>query len=336
MGIKPNLLHGRIVKVKIRKPFVAIIGAGQVGATAAQRILEKNLSDVVLFDIAPGMPQGKALDLMEAAPIEGHEKRVMGTNDYKDIQDAEIVVITAGLPRKPGMTREDLLSMNAKIITDVASNIKKYAVNSKVIVVTNPLDIMTYLTFKMTGFPENRVFGMAGVLDAARMRYFIAEQLDIAPYQVEAVVLGGHGDLMVPVSSHSKANGKPIKQLIPADELVKIEQRTRDGGAEIVALLKTGSAFYAPASSIYEMVKSLLKDEKKILPVCAYLHGEYGIRDIYFGVPATLGKHGVEKVAEIVLTEEEKKGLMMSAEKVKQGIAEVVRLGLHETTRISS
>ena len=322
--------------MKIRKPFVAIIGAGQVGATAAQRILEKNLSDVVLFDIAPGMPQGKALDLMEAAPIEGHEKNILGTNDYKDIEGAEIVVVTAGLPRKPGMTREDLLAMNAKIITDVAVNIKKYAPNSKVIIVTNPLDIMTHLAFRVTGFSEQRVFGMAGVLDTARMRFFIAERLGIVPSQVEAIVLGGHGDLMVPVSSHSKANGKFIKELIPADELAKIEQRTRDGGAEIVALLKTGSAFYAPASSVCEMVKSILKDEKKTFPVCAYLHGEYGIRDVYFGSPATLGKNGVEKVVEIDLTSEEKKGLLLSAEKVRQGIAEVERLGFHEASRISS
>ncbi len=321
--------------MKIRKPFVAIIGAGQVGATAAQRILEKNLSDVVLFDVVQGLPQGKALDLMEAAPIEGHDKQISGTNDYKDVEGAEIVVVTAGLPRKPGMTREDLLALNAKIITDVCSNIKKYAVESKVIIVTNPLDIMTYLAFKVTGFPEKRVFGMAGVLDTARMRFFIAERLGCLPREVEAVVLGGHGDLMVPVSSHSKANGRPIKGLIPAQELSQIEQRTKDGGAEIMALLKTGSAFYAPASSVYEMVKAILKDERKVLPVCAYLHGEYGVRDSYFGVPAELGKGGVEKVIEIILTEEERTGLMLSAEKVKQGIAEVARLGTHEDTRVS-
>ncbi len=316
--------------MKIRRPFVAVIGAGQVGATAAQRILEKNLSDVVLFDVVQGMPQGKALDLMEAAPIEGHDRFIMGTNDYKDIEGAEIVVVTAGLPRKPGMTREDLLSMNAKIITDVCSNVRKYAPESKLIIVTNPLDIMTYLAQKVTGFPEKRVFGMAGVLDTARMRFFIAEKLSCIPREVNAVVLGGHGDLMVPVSSHSKANGKSIKELIPSDELAKIEQRTRDGGAEIVALLKTGSAFYAPASSVCEMVKAILKDEKKTLPVCAYLHGEYGIKDVYFGAPAQLGKNGVEKVIEIDLAAEEKKGLMLSADKVKQGIAEVERLGLHE------
>jgi malate dehydrogenase len=314
--------------MKLRKPFVAIIGAGQVGATAAQRILEKGVSDVVLFDVVPGMPQGKALDLMEAAPIEGHDRRILGTNDYKDIEGAELVVVTAGLARKPGMTREDLLLMNAKIISDVAANIRKFAPDSKVMVVTNPLDIMTHLMFKLTGFPQNRVFGMAGVLDTARMRYFIAERLDAVPCDVEAVVLGGHGDLMVPVSSHTRADKKPVKELIPADELAKIEQRTRDGGAEIVALLKTGSAFYAPASSVAEMTRVILRNERKVLPVCAYLRGEFGLKDIYSGVPAELGRNGVEKVVEIALTEEEKKGLLLSADKVRQGVAELERLGV--------
>ncbi len=321
--------------MKIRKPFVAVIGAGQVGATTAQRILEKGISDVVLFDVVQGMPQGKALDLMEAAPIEGHDRRIIGTNDYKDIEGAEIIVVTAGLPRKPGMTREDLLLLNAKIISEVSLNIKKYAPASKIIVVTNPLDIMTYLTFRLTGFPQNRVFGMAGVLDTARMRFFIAERLEGVPGEVEAIVLGGHGDLMVPVSSHSKIKGKLVKEMIPADELSKIEQRTRDGGAEIVALLKTGSAFYAPASSVTEMVRSILKNEKKVLPVCAYLQGEYGLRDIYFGVAAELGKNGIEKVVELTLADEEKKGMLLSAEKVKQGIAELERLGVYESSRIS-
>lgn len=314
--------------MKIRKPFVAVIGAGQVGATSAQRILEQGLADVVLFDIVQGVPQGKALDLMECAPIEGHDRRILGTNDYKDIAGAELVVVTAGLPRKPGMTREDLLALNAKIIKEVAANIKQFAPDSKVMIVTNPLDIMTYLAFKTTGFPSSRVFGMAGVLDTARMRFFLAERLEVLPKEVEAVVLGGHGDLMVPVSSHSSAQGKPIKDLIPTEELSKIEQRTRDGGAEIVALLKTGSAFYAPASSVALMTKSILKNEKKALPVCAYLNGEYGIKDIYFGVPAELGKNGVEKVVSISLTDEEKKSLELSARKVKQGVEELVRLGL--------
>lgn len=312
----------------IRKPFTAIIGAGQVGATTAQRILEKGLSDVVLFDVVEGMPQGKALDLMEAAPLEGHDRRILGTNRYEDIQGAEIVVVTAGLPRKPGMTREDLLSLNAKIIRDVCQNVKNQAPEAKLIIVTNPLDIMTYLAFKVTGFPAERVFGMAGVLDTARMRYFIAEQLGAVPKDVEAVVLGGHGDLMVPVSSHSQAKGKPVKDLIDAANLAKIEQRTRDGGAEIVALLKTGSAFYAPASSVAAMVESLLKNQKKVLPVCAYLEGAYGLKDIYFGVPAQIGARGVEKVVEITLTQDERAALLRSADKVKQGIAEIERIAL--------
>lgn len=314
--------------MKIRAAFTAIIGAGQVGATTAQRILEKGLSDVVLFDVVEGMPQGKALDLMQASALEGHDRRILGTNRYEDIAGASIVVVTAGLPRKPGMSREDLLSLNAKIISDVSANLKKFAPEATVIVVTNPLDVMTYLLWKKTGFPSKRVFGMAGVLDTARMRFFIAERLNLAARDVEAVVLGGHGDLMVPVSSLSKASSKPVKDLIGAEELSKIEQRTRDGGAEVVALLKTGSAFYAPASSVCEMAASVLKDQRKTLPVCAYLSGEYGARDIYFGVPAVLGKNGVEKVVEIPLAPEERKGLELSAAKVKQGLEELGRLGL--------
>ena len=305
---------------------MAVIGAGQVGATAAQRILEKGLSDVALFDVVEGMPQGKALDLMEAAPLEGHDRRIVGTNDYKDIEGAEIVVVTAGLPRKPGMTREDLLALNAKIVSEVSGNIRKFAPDSKVIIVTNPLDIMTHWAWRLLGFPKNRVFGMAGVLDTARMRYFIAERLQAIPRDVEAIVLGGHGDLMVPVSSHSTVGKKPVKECIAPDALAQIEQRTRDGGAEIVAFLKTGSAFYAPASSVCEMVRAVLRNERKVLPICAYVEGQYGIRDIYFGVPAELGKNGVEKIVEISLTDSEKKSLALSAEKVRQGIEEIGRL----------
>ncbi len=314
--------------IKIRKSFTAVIGAGQVGATTAQRLLEKNICDVVLFDVVEGMPQGKALDLMEAAPVEGHDRRILGTNRYEDIAGAEIVVVTAGLPRKPGMTREDLLTMNAKIIRDVTGQVKTHAPQAKLIIVTNPLDIMTFLAYKVTGFPKERVFGMAGVLDTARMRFFIAERQDVTPKDVQAIVLGGHGDLMVPVSSHSTVSGKSIKDLMPADELAKIEQRTRDGGAEVVALLKTGSAFYAPASSVALMVQSILRDEKKTLPCCVYAAGEYGLKDIYFGLPAVLGKNGVEKVAEIQLTADERTALERSAAKVKQGIDELTKLGL--------
>ncbi len=314
--------------MKIRKPFVAVIGAGQVGATTAQRILEKGLSDVVLFDVVEGMPQGKALDLMEAASIEGHDRRILGTNRYEDIEGADIVVVTAGLPRKPGMTREDLLALNAKIITDVCNNVKKFAPNSKLIIVTNPLDVMTHLAAKITGFPKARVFGMAGVLDTARMQYFIAEKLEMVPSRVEAIVLGGHGDLMVPVSSQTRVEQRPIQEKIQAQDLAKIEQRTRDGGAEIVALLKTGSAFYAPASSVCEMVRCILKNEKKVLPVCAYLSGEYGLSGMYFGVSAQLGAQGIEKIVEIPLAPEEGKALALSAAKVKHGIEEVDRLAV--------
>ena len=309
-----------------RKPFAAVIGAGQVGATTAQRLLEKNVCDVVLFDVVEGMPQGKALDLMEAAPVEGHARRIVGTNKYEDLRGADIVVVTAGLPRKPGMTREDLLTMNAKIIRDVCQNVKAQAPECKLIIVTNPLDLMTHLAQKVTGFPHERVFGMAGVLDTARMRYFIAERLNAVPKEVEAVVLGGHGDLMVPVSSQTKVGGRAVKELIPAPELAKIEQRTRDGGAEIVALLKTGSAFYAPASSVAEMVQAILTDSKKTLPLCAYVKGAYGLPGLYFGVPAQLGKGGVQKIVEIPLAPEEKTALDLSANKVKQGIEELERL----------
>lgn len=314
--------------MKLRKPFVAVIGAGQVGATTAQRIIEKGLADVVLFDVIQGMPQGKALDLMESAPIEGHDRHILGTNDYKDIEGAEIVVVTAGHPRKPGMTREDLLGLNAKIIQEVCRPIQLYAPDSKVIIVTNPLDIMTHLAQVILGFPKNRVLGMAGMLDTARMRCFIAERLKVVSREVDAVVLGGHGDLMVPVSSYTKVKGEPVDRLIPCDELAKIEQRTRDGGAEIVALLKTGSAFYAPASSVCEMVKAILRDEKKILPVCAHTDGPYGLHGFYFGVTARLGRGGVEQVLEISLSEAEKKQLAISAAKVKQGITEVENLKL--------
>lgn len=310
--------------MKAFSDFVAIIGAGQVGATTAQRVLEKNLSDVVLFDIVPGMPQGKALDLMQAAPLEGHSRCIRGTNDYRDIAGARIIVVTAGLPRKPGMSREDLLSLNAKIVRDATSHIRTLAPEAILIIVTNPLDIMTQLAFRETGFPSRRVMGMAGVLDTARMRYFLADKLNATPRDVEAVVLGGHGDLMVPVTSQSRWKDKPVRDLIPAGELSAIEQRTRDGGAEIVSLLKTGSAFYAPASSVCEMVSAILNDSHKVLPVCAYLQGEYGLKDMYFGVPARLGINGVEQILEIPLDEKERENLGRSAAKVRQGVEELL------------
>lgn len=309
----------------MKKPITAVIGAGQVGATTAQRLIEKNISNVVLFDIVEGLAEGKALDLMEAAPVEGHSKQVKGTTKYEDIAGADVVVVTAGLARKPGMSREDLLAANAKIIKSVCENIKKYAPDSIVITVTNPLDIMTDLAAKLLGFPKNRVFGMAGVLDAARMRYFISLALNVEPHRVSSMVLGGHGDLMVPVTSQILLDGKPVTTLAEADRKAIIE-RTQNGGAEIVKLLKTGSAFYAPASSVAQMVDAVLNDKPAVLPVCAHCNGEYGITGMYCGVAATLGKTGIKKIVEIPLTAEEKQMLKDSVTKVDAGIREVAAM----------
>jgi len=309
----------------MKYPKVAVIGAGQVGATTAQRLIEKNISDVILFDIVEGLAEGKALDLMQAAPVEGHDKTVRGTSQYKDIDGADIVVVTAGLPRKPGMSREDLLAANAKIIKTVCENVKEHAPNSIMITVTNPLDIMTDLAAKLLGFPKHRVFGMAGILDTARMRYFISLALQVEPHRISAMVLGGHGDLMVPVTSHMLCDDKPITTL--SDEQKKaIIERTQNGGAEIVKLLKTGSAFYAPASSVAEMVQSILKDEGKLLPVCAYCEGQYGIQGMYCGVPAKLGRKGISEIVEVELREEEKAMLHRSVDKVSAGIRDLAAL----------
>lgn len=309
----------------MKKPITAIIGAGQVGATAAQRLIEKNISNVVLFDIVEGLAEGKALDLMEAAPIEGHGRVVKGTTKYEDIAGADVVVITAGMPRKPGMTREDLLALNAKIVKSVCENVKKYAPDSIVITVTNPLDIMTDLAAKLLGFPKNRVFGMAGVLDSARMRYFISLALNVEPHRVSSLVLGGHGDLMVPVTSQMLCDGKPVTSISEADRKAIIE-RTQNGGAEIVKLLKTGSAFYAPASSVAQMVDAVLNDKPVALPVCAHCNGEYGVKDMYCGVVAKLGKNGIKEIVQIPLTPEEQKMLKDSVEKVGAGIREVAAM----------
>lgn len=307
------------------RPFVAVIGAGQVGATTAQRLAEKDISDVVLLDALDGVAQGKALDLMQAQCLEGHDREVRGTTNYQDIEGADIVVLTAGLARKPGMSREDLLLANAKIVESVCENVKRHAPNAILIVVTNPLDIMTYYAFKLTGFPKERVFGMAGVLDSARMRYFLSLKTGAKPRDISAMVLGGHGDLMVPVMSQVRVAGKPLGGLKP-EEIRQIIERTQKGGAEIVELLKTGSAFYAPASSVVEMVQCVLEDRREVLPACAYCAGEFGIRDTYCGVPARLGRKGLLEVVEIPLTEEEKKALHTSADKVRKGVAELESL----------
>ena len=308
------------------RPKVAIIGAGQVGATLAQRVVEKELADVILADIVEGMPQGKALDLMETAPLERHDAKIIGTNDYRQLVGADIVVVTAGIARKPGMSRMDLLKTNADIVRGVAQHIKQNAPNAILIMVTNPLDVMTALAHRVTQFPESRVMGMAGVLDTARLRYFIAEKLNVSVKDVEAMVLGGHGDDMVPLVAYAKVKGKPITELLPPKEIDVLIQRTRQGGAEIVSLLKQGSAFYAPASSVAEMIRAILRDEKQILPVCAYLHGEYGLKDLFCGVPCRLGRRGVLEVVEVSLTPQEKEALHRSAESVRKGIQELQEL----------
>lgn len=299
---------------------VAVIGAGQVGGTCAQRILERGLADCVLVDVVEGLAQGKALDLGQAAPVEGYDAKIIGGTDYSLIKGSSVVIVTAGLARKPGMTREDLLTQNANIVKGIVEKIKTYCPYSMIIMVTNPLDVMAYLAYKVSGFDKERVFGMAGVLDSARFRFFIAEKLKVSPKDVEAFVLGGHGDSMVPLVKYTKVNGRPITELLPKEELDNLIKRTRDGGAEIVSLLKTGSAYYAPSSSVCEMLEAVLKDTKKLLPVSAYLDGEYGLKDVYCGVPAKLGKGGVEGIAELKLSDEELQALHKSAAQVKEGI----------------
>ncbi|MBF0119876.1 MAG: malate dehydrogenase [Desulfobacterales bacterium] len=296
---------------------VTVIGAGNVGATAAQRLAEKELCDVVLIDIIEGVPQGKGLDLLEAAPIEKHDAKIIGTNSYDDTKDSDIIIITAGIPRKPGMSRDDLVNTNAKIVKTVTEEAAKRSKNAVIIIVSNPLDAMCHIAYEASKFPKNRVIGMAGVLDSARFRAFIAMELNVSVENINAFVLGGHGDTMVPLPRYSTVSGIPITELIPKDRLDSIVERTRNGGAEIVSLLKTGSAYYAPASAAVEMAESILKDKKKILPCAAYLEGEYGINGLFIGVPVKLGKNGIEQIIEIKLTEEENAALQKSADSVK-------------------
>ena len=297
---------------------IALIGAGMIGGTLAHLCALKGLGDVVLFDVIEGMPQGKALDLAEGGPIEGYDVRLVGTNDYKDIQGADVVIVTAGVPRKPGMSRDDLLGINAKIIGTVADNVKQHAPKAFVIVLTNPLDAMVTLMKQRTGFPKHQVVGMAGVLDSSRYRSFLATELNVSVTNVQAMVLGGHGDDMVPVRSHTTVGGIPVSALVKSDRLEAIEKRTRQAGGEIVALLKTGSAFYSPAAAAVQMADSYLNDRKAILPCAAWLEGEYGLRDLYVGVPVQIGVGGVERVIEIALTAEEKQALQVSADHVKE------------------
>jgi malate dehydrogenase len=317
MGVKqiPSYMIRR--KNKMDKK-VTVVGAGNVGATAAQRLSEKELCDVVLIDVIEGVPQGKALDLMEAAPIEKHDARLLGANDYDESKDSDVVIITAGIPRKPGMSRDDLIATNAGIVRTVTEKIVSLSPEAVIIIVSNPLDAMCHVAFESSGFPKNRVMGMAGVLDSARFRAFIAMELNVSVENTHAFVLGGHGDTMVPLPRYSTVAGIPITELLPKERIDALVERTANGGAEIVSLLKTGSAYYAPASAAVEMTESILKDKKKILPCAAYLEGEYGIQDLFIGVPVKLGKNGVEEVIEIELTESEKAALNKSASAVEE------------------
>jgi malate dehydrogenase len=297
---------------------VTVVGAGNVGATLAQRIADRELADVVLIDIIEGMPQGKGLDIMEATPVEGTDARVIGTNDYKDTAGSDVVVITAGIARKPGMSRDDLLNTNYKIVRECTESTVKHSPNAILVIVSNPLDVMCQVAYRVSGLPKQRVFGMAGVLDSARMRAFIAIELGVSVENTSAFVLGGHGDTMVPLPRYSTVSGIPITELLPPERVEAIVKRTAGGGAEIVSLLKTGSAYYAPSASAAEMVDAVLKDKHKILPCCCFLEGEFGIRDLYVGVPAQLGAKGIEKIWEIRLTEAEQAALQKSAAAVRE------------------
>lgn len=309
------------------RPRVSVIGAGQVGATTAHLLALKGCCEVTLMDIVEGLPQGKALDLSQSAPLEGFGVTIEGTNDFDAMAGSRIVVITAGLPRKPGMSRDDLLAANAAIVGPLAERIAKAAPGAIIIVVTNPLDLMTALALKQSGFPRSRVMGMAGVLDSARLRTLIAQRLRVAPADVQATVLGSHGELMVPVSGSITVKGEPVGNRLSESELRALFQRTRDGGAEIVSLLKQGSACYAPASSVVRMAQAILQDTRETLPVCAWLDGEYGLRDVCIGVPAELGAEGIERVVELPMSPEERAQLEAAARQICEGIARLERAG---------
>ena len=300
------------------RPKVTVVGAGNVGATTAQYIVERELADVVLTDVVDGLPQGKALDLLEAGPVHGYDCRITGANDYEPTAGSDIVVITAGLARKPGMSRDDLLLKNAEIVGSVVAETARRSPTAVLIVVTNPLDAMAQLALRRSGFPKQRVIGMAGVLDSARFRTFIAQELDVSVENVTAFVLGGHGDTMVPLPRYSTVAGIPITELLPKDRLEALVKRTANGGAEIVGLLKTGSAYYAPAASVVEMIEAILKDKKKVLPCTAYLEGEYGVKGLFVGVPVKLGRRGIEQILQITLSPDESAALQRSAAAVRE------------------
>jgi malate dehydrogenase len=303
---------------------ITVVGAGNVGATTAQRIAEKELArTVVLVDIQEGIPQGKALDQWQSAPIEGFDSRVIGTNGYEETTGSDIIIITAGIARKPGMSRDDLLNTNAGIVKQVSENIKATSPNAILIVVSNPLDIMSYVAMKVTGFPRERVLGMAGVLDTARYRAFLAEALDVSVRDIQAMVLGGHGDTMVPLISYTTVSGIPVTQLISPATLDAIVERTRTGGAEIVKFLKTGSAYYAPSAAAVQMCEAIVLDQKRILPCAAWLEGEYGMSGLFLGVPCKLGRRGLEKIIQVDLTPAEKEALAKSADAVREPMAAV-------------
>jgi malate dehydrogenase len=310
--------HGKEQGMGQNRRKVTVVGAGMVGGTTAQRLAERDYADIVLVDIVEGLPQGKALDLLESGPVEGYDSRVIGTNGYAETAGSDVVVITSGIARRPGMSRDDLLLTNAKIVGDVTRQVVAASPEAIIVVVSNPLDAMAQLAYRASGLPRERVIGMAGVLDSARFRTFIAEELDVSVEDVSAFVLGGHGDTMVPLPRYSTVAGIPITELLPAERVAALVDRTANGGAEIVGLLKTGSAFYAPASSIAIMVDSILLDKRRILPCAAYLQGEYGIDGLYVGVPCKLGANGLEEIVQITLTGEEQAALRKSADAVRE------------------
>jgi len=316
----------RQIKMEHKRKKISVVGAGFVGSTCAHWAAAKELGDVVLLDINEGSAKGKALDLYEASPVEGFDSRVIGTADYKDTANSDVIIITAGLPRKPGMSRDDLLATNAKIMKDVCTGLREYSPNAVAIIVSNPLDAMAFVAKETLGFPRERVIGMAGVLDGARFRTFIAEELNVSVKDVQAFVLGGHGDTMVPMPRHCSVGGVPLTEMLSKDRIEALVQRTRTGGAEIVNLLKTGSAYYAPAASAVQMAEAILRDQNRILPCAAYLQGEYGIKDLFIGVLCKLGGKGLEKVVEVELNETERAGLENSVNAVKELVTALRKL----------
>ena len=298
---------------------ITVVGAGNVGATCAQRLAEKELArEVVMIDVVEGVPQGKGLDQWESAPVEGFDTLVVGANDYDAAEGSEVFIVTAGIARKPGMSRDDLLKTNAGIVTQVSEQIKRVAPDSIIVMVSNPLDVMSYVAMKTTGFPRERVIGMAGVLDTARYRSFIALELGVSVEDIQALVLGGHGDTMVPLASYTSVSGIPLAQLLPQEKIDRLVERTRNGGAEIVGYLKTGSAYYAPSSAAVQMVEAIVKDKRRILPCAAWLEGEYGMKDLFLGVPCKLGAGGLQQIVEVALTDAERKALEASADAVRE------------------